>query len=423
MGAAVKPDGTAAMQCQSCHGSMSQVGAEGRKGWLDEPQCGSCHTGTATQNRGQLRYDSVYDNTGAVRTPLNPVFASNPNTPAAGISLYRFSQGHGGLQCSACHGSTHAEFPALHRNDNLQNEKLQGHAGVLASCTACHNTMPQTTVGGPHGMPSIDSNWAKDHGDVVENGGVASCRACHGADDRGTPLSRVFGDHSISTKFGTRTFTAGHEVSCYDCHNGVSQSNPTARTAPVVSGASLQVPAGGSASVTLTASGTSPLLKILRQPAHGSVALVGKVATYFAETGFTGPDSFLFTASDAGSYMDAWAPAIVSVTVGTNPATLDRDGDQIPDVIEYSLGLSPDFPTSAAARTPFFKTIGGANYLTLRVPRAPSPGDSIPVIEYSSDLRNWVPGTLLSNTPFLLEARDPNPATAAKRFVRIRAAH
>ncbi len=154
------------------------------------------------------------------------------------------------------------------------------------------------------------------------------------------------------------------------------------------------------------------------------MALSGKVATYFPESGFLGPDSFLFTASDSGNYVDAWAPAIVSVNVGSATATLDRDGDQIPDVIEYALGLSPDFPTSAAARTPFFISIGGTTYWNLRVPRAPSPSDAMPVIEYSSDLTNWIPGTLLSNTPFLLEARDPDPAiTHGKRFVRIRAAH
>lgn len=272
-------------------------------------------------------------------------------------------------------------------------------------------------------MHSTDSNWAQDHADSARALGIASCRNCHGSNDRGTPLSRVFVNHSISTKFGTRTFTAGREVSCYDCHNGPDQSDPTSRTAPVVSSASLQVPAGGSASLTLTANGSSRVFRILRQPAHGSVAIAGSLATYFPETGFEGPDSFVFTASDSGGYMDAWAPAIVSVNVGTRSATLDRDGDQIPDVIEYSLGLSPDFPTSAAARTPFLKAINGTNYLTLRVPRAPSPGDSAAIIEYSSDLMNWTPGTLLSNTPFLLEARDPNPATAAKRFVRIHAAH
>ncbi len=424
MGAAVSLDGSAAMQCQSCHGTMSQVGATDRTGWLNEPQCGSCHTGTATQNAGQLRFLSVYDPAGLVRKPVLPIFSSNTDTPAAGISLYRFSKGHGDLQCSACHGSTHAEFPALHRNDNLQNERLQGHAGVLASCTSCHSTMPRTATGGPHGMHSTDSTWAQDHADTARALGIATCRNCHGGDDRGSPLSRVPVDHSISTKFGTRTFTAGREVSCYDCHNGVTESDPTTRTAPVVSNASLQVPAGGSASLNLTANGSNRVFRIIRQPAHGAVALSGKVATYFPETGFLGPDSFLFTASDAGGYIDAWAPAIVSVNVGTTSSTLDRDGDQIPDVIEYALGLSPDFPTSADARTPFFKSIGGTSYWTLRVPRAPSPSDATPVIEYSSDLTSWVPGTLLSNTPFLLEARDPDPAIShAKRFVRIRAAH
>ena len=83
-----------------------------------------------------------------------------------------------------------------------------------------------------------------------------------------------------------------------------------------------------------------------------------------------------------------------------------------------------DTARSADARTPFINAIGGTNYLTLRVPHAPSPADSIPVIELSTDLTSWVTGTLLSNTPFLLEARDPDPAIShAKRFVRIRAAH
>ena len=83
-------------------------------------------------------------------------------------------------------------------------------------------------------------------------------------------------------------------MSCYDCHNGPDESDPTSRTAPVVSSASLQVPAGGSASLTLTANGSSRVFRILRQPAHGSVAIAGSLATYFPETGFEGPDSFMF---------------------------------------------------------------------------------------------------------------------------------
>ncbi len=37
----------AGIQCQDCHGSMSDVGDPGRQGWLQEPNCQACHTGTA----------------------------------------------------------------------------------------------------------------------------------------------------------------------------------------------------------------------------------------------------------------------------------------------------------------------------------------------------------------------------------------
>ncbi len=124
MGSAIARDGTMSMQCQSCHGSMSQVGSLNRVGWFMEPNCQGCHTGHATSNNGQIRYTSVFETNGAMRVATNQTFATQPNTPAPGLSLYRFSAGHGGLQCSACHGSTHAEFPAAHRNDNIRNEKI-----------------------------------------------------------------------------------------------------------------------------------------------------------------------------------------------------------------------------------------------------------------------------------------------------------
>src|SRR6516162_9737777 len=101
-----------------------------------------------------------------MRAPADATFATTPNTPAAGLSLYRFSIGHGGLQCEACHGSTHAEFPSTHRNNNLRNQALQGHAGVMAECTTCHTTLPQTINGGPHGMHPIGQAWVGRHSDI-----------------------------------------------------------------------------------------------------------------------------------------------------------------------------------------------------------------------------------------------------------------
>jgi hypothetical protein len=193
---------------------------------------------------------------------------------------------------------------------------------------------------------------------------------------------------------------------------------------PVVTSTTLTTIANTQASVTLNSSdpnGNSRTLRIVRQPQHGAVSLTGTTATYHPEADFTGPDSFTFAAFDG--FADSKL-GTVSITVG-NPATigtLDRDGDQIPDLVEYALGLSPDFPTADDIRSPFYQTLGQWDYWTLRIPRGPSPSDASAVIEFSSDLNHWVPGVVISNTPFLLEARDPNPGYVdPKRFVRVRA--
>jgi hypothetical protein len=222
------------MQCQSCHGSMSAVGAATRTGWLQEPSCQQCHTGTATVNSGQIRFTSVFDASGAPRVPASTIFATNADTPGTGLSLYRFSKGHGGLQCSACHGSTHAEFPSADANDNLQSIALQGHAGPIAECSTCHNaTIPSPWNGGPHGMHPVGSSWVSQH-DNYAGSNRAACQACHGTDYRGTVLSATFTNRSFSTEHGTVTLAAGTIVGCYTCHNGPSGegSPPTPTPTP-----------------------------------------------------------------------------------------------------------------------------------------------------------------------------------------------
>jgi hypothetical protein len=111
MGAAKDAQGNLLMQCQSCHGRVSTVGSPSRQGWLDEPNCQICYTGDALTNSGQLLYTSVFDQyTGTPRLTASNIFATEPNAPSAGHSLYRFSFGHGGLNCEACHGATHAVY-------------------------------------------------------------------------------------------------------------------------------------------------------------------------------------------------------------------------------------------------------------------------------------------------------------------------
>ncbi len=111
---------TSGMICQDCHGNVANVAntiKNGRIPWLQEPSCGStsCHGANYSEEPGKL---------------------------------FRQSRGHGGLYCSACHGSPHAIQPTVQSNDNVQNIALQGYAGTLRKCDVCHGYTPAT--GGPH---------------------------------------------------------------------------------------------------------------------------------------------------------------------------------------------------------------------------------------------------------------------------------
>ncbi len=309
MGNAVAADGTMAMQCQSCHGSMSDVGASTRQGWLEEPKCQSCHTGGA-------RYTSVFDN--GVPRSGDALFATSADAPAAGLSLYRFSFGHGNLACEACHGSTHAEYPSSHANDNVQSVAIQKHAGVLSECSVCHSSVQVTANGGPHGMHTVGQAWVQAHPDVAERG-TAACRQCHGADLRGSPLSRALADRSIGAgRFGTVNLWRGFQVGCYVCHNGPGGESRTTGTAPTAGGASLSVTTGSSAGLALPVSGTMVSARIVRQPQHGTVALSGSNATYYAAPDYEGADTFSYAATD-GMIESNLGSVQVTVTASSHP--------------------------------------------------------------------------------------------------------
>jgi hypothetical protein len=102
------------MGCTSCHGGMEQV-SQNNNPWLNEPRCDGCHT--------------------------DPGYAQDQ-------AMYRSSKGHGGVYCEACHDSTHAIAPSTQPADAIKFINLQGHTGVLDTCTVCHLTAPAS--GGPH---------------------------------------------------------------------------------------------------------------------------------------------------------------------------------------------------------------------------------------------------------------------------------
>ena len=209
MGNAKKADGkTNAIDCQSCHGKMSDVGKTGRKGWLDEPNCQQCHDKNTTSGNF-TRYTSVFSSGSTLRTAVDSKFASS--------SLYKTSQGHGNLQCESCHGATHAEYPSSHANDNVQSLQLQGHTGTIAECSTCHTSVPTNFTGGPHGMHAVGQTAVSAHQDIAERG-TASCTACHGSNLTGSVLSKTWTARTLSVEHGSKTYTKDQMVSCYDCH-------------------------------------------------------------------------------------------------------------------------------------------------------------------------------------------------------------
>ena len=216
MGNLTDASGAHLIECQSCHGNLSNLATSTRKPWFDEPNCQACHTGTAVTNSGQIVYNSVFTSGTTMRVAADQTFATNPNTPATGESLFRFSSGHGELQCEACHGSTHAEYPTSNVNDNVQSTNLQGHTGVLVECATCHATVPSTVTGGPHGLHPVGASWVSAHPNAAESGGTTQCQVCHGTDYRGTILSKTLADRTLAG----RSFLAGTVIGCYSCHNG-----------------------------------------------------------------------------------------------------------------------------------------------------------------------------------------------------------
>jgi len=288
--------------CQDCHGQMAQVGndfsrnvsptnvgafelaadfytnpATPRVPWANEPGCGSCHTGYPTDNLAGdpdvlvnpadtlgnsdgIRLLAAYRTDDAKATPIvptNKAFAEevvNQGRPADGNPmLYRVSNGHAGLFCEACHGSTHAEWPTANpsANDNIAASQLQGHSGYIAECQVCHEpTDASLPLGnnGPHGMHPIadlepnlgvngvdngtnfdpDERWNLQHRSYRNQG--PGCESCHGSNLRGTVLSRTADERTVRCKDNkgslpgcaagqpTAVIPKGTPVGCGLCH-------------------------------------------------------------------------------------------------------------------------------------------------------------------------------------------------------------
>ena len=215
------------MECFDCHGDMLAVGGN-RTPWADMPKCQSCHTGDALNHLTGSDLKFAPDGIRLLQawrngdTTATPIQASNSRFKEDDGELYRFSKGHEGMACTACHGSPHATWPITpeYNNDNVASYEAQGHTGTIIECSTCHTESLGNTLEGPHGMHAVgNTSFVDDHEDVAD-GNLDLCRSCHGADLKGTVLSRVAVDRRIWNSEDDRweNYTKGEMVRCDTCH-------------------------------------------------------------------------------------------------------------------------------------------------------------------------------------------------------------
>ncbi len=304
MSHSVASNGSVQIQCQSCHGNLSALADPSRKGYVDLPNCQACHSTAAP-----YRLTSAVDSSGKLIAGTDSTFATQANT------LFSASTGHGGLQCSACHGAAHGEFQSSQANENLQSMDAQGNAGVIGNCTTCHKNGISSTNGGPHGMHTTGLPWVSQHTSAARN--TATCSPCHGSSFQGTVLSGSLVTQTLSTEFGTVAMFPHYQVGCYTCHSGPSGRGNTS------AGLSLAALSGSTTSgqttkltVTLASGAT---LRIVTQPAHGNAYVNGNSITYAADGNFEGTDQFTYAAVNSANKDSNLATATVNVTAAARP--------------------------------------------------------------------------------------------------------
>lgn len=99
-----------------CHGDMANIAktqTEGRRAWLDEPDCGACHGSEYSVNANTLYRNSYLMN--------------SPSAEMNGIIL-----------CASCHNGTHAEWKSTQQKDNLFPKSLLGYESFIDKCSVCH---------------------------------------------------------------------------------------------------------------------------------------------------------------------------------------------------------------------------------------------------------------------------------------------
>ena len=142
----------------------------------------------------------------------------------------------------------------------------------------------------------------------------------------------------------------------------------------------------------------------------------------------------VYIASEVG--YDAWRAAHFTDAEFTNDLVsgpnADPDGDGIPNLLEYALGLDPKTANVGGLPQPQIVTVNGQDYLSMTVAKPQTASDVTYSAEVSGDLLSWdsspadVSTTVQPNTPAgfdTLTFQDQTPmgtGNGGRRFLRLR---
>jgi hypothetical protein len=146
--------GAVGITCVDCHGELADHALALLKGQADKPS--SARVAASLVPTKVADTEEINPRMAWVNQPDCITCHEDFEKPAAGVTsfniwnedfseLYRIRTDYAGVRCEACHGATHAEYPASNafgvNRDNIQPMQYQGEPypiGSNMSCEVCH---------------------------------------------------------------------------------------------------------------------------------------------------------------------------------------------------------------------------------------------------------------------------------------------
>ena len=233
------------MQCQSCHGSMLDVGvARPRTGWLDEPACQSCHTGTAVHNNGQIRYTSVFEDSGQPRVAVDSTFATTMDVPCPGSPSIASPPATAACTARPVTAPRTPSFRARTATTTSRASQHQGHVGMLSRVRGCHGTARAPSTAGRTACTRSASSWVRSTRMPPSRRRFRSAAPATAATIAAPCCRASQADRTLSTDFGSKHFWRGFQIGCYTCHLGPSSERANPNRAPAVADTSASTTSG-----------------------------------------------------------------------------------------------------------------------------------------------------------------------------------